>query len=315
MRNTQLNERAIIRQVYVGAVQHAAGDLIDLEEVVLNKATQAALRHADHGAGTLARSDRSAQALAEAAMDACLSGGNRARGAIDAVILASNGLDAAGTLDAEWLGVLSQRLEISRAAHYQAGIAGCAGFHWAARIAASLIASDQCNNALVVTFDKAEGALERMYGEGTDFPYLTGDAAAACVFSSSPDAMDYRLKGKVVNVWDGNQAIRPNLDDEIRCIDELFKTACKSAGVHRGQLDMLITNNYSLNVSRLYSQLAEVSYAKTFTQNIATYAHCFGSDNLINLYCAQQQSIKPGHHLMLFGAGPYQWGACVLQKL
>ena len=72
--------------------------------------------------------------------------------------------------------------------------------------------------------------------------------------------------------------------------------------------------NYSLAVSKLYCQLAEVSYSKAFTQNIATHAHCFGSDNLINLQCAQQL-IMVGHRVMLFSAGPFQWGACVLQKL
>jgi len=313
--NKQSSERAIIRQVYVGAVRYSAGDLVGLDEVGLDEATQTVLRHVDHGASTLARSERSAHELAEAAMEACLSACSRERDSIDAVILASNGLDAACTLDAEWLGALSQRLGLSRAAHYQTGMAGCAGFHWAARVAASLIASDQCDNILVVTFDKAEGALQRLYGEGTDFPYLTGDAAAACLFSSSPTGIGYQLKGKVVNVWDGNQALRASLDDEIRCIDELLKTALGSAGVNPRQLDVLITNNYSLSVSKLYCSIAEVSYEKAFTQNIATHAHCFGSDNLINLHCAQQHSIAAGAHLMLFSAGPFQWGACVLQKL
>lgn len=97
------------------------------------------------------------------------------------MILASNGLDAAGGLDLAWLGESSRRLGLSRAVHYHVGMAGCAGFHWAARLAASLVAADQCDSVLIVTFDKGEGALQRLYGEDTDFPYLTGDAAAACL--------------------------------------------------------------------------------------------------------------------------------------
>lgn len=302
--------------VYLGAVRYEAGELVALEEVIPSDATRARLRHADHGADTLARSSRSALELAQAAIEACLTSDARPREAIDAVILASNGLDAAGGLDLAWLGESSRRLGLSRAVHYHVGMAGCAGFHWAARLAASLVAADQCDSVLIVTFDKGEGALQRLYGEDTDFPYLTGDAAAACLVGGSPQGLDYRLQGKVVNVWDGEQAIRPSLDAEVGCIYELLTTTCASAGLSMDDVDTFITNNYSLDMSRLYCQIAGVGEAKAFTQTIATHAHCFGSDNLINLYHAQKRlPLTAGQRAMLFSAGPFQWGACVLEKL
>jgi len=304
------------RPVYLGAVRYEAGELIALEKVVPSDATRARLRHADHGADTLARSSRSALELAQAAIEACLASDARPREAIDAVVLASNGVDAAGGLDLAWLGQSSRRLGLSRAAHYHVGMAGCAGFHWAARLAASLVAADQCGSVLIVTFDKGEGALQRLYGEDTEFPYLTGDAAAACLVGGSPQGLDYRLQGKVVNVWDGEQAVRPSLDAEVGCIYELLTTTCASAGLSMDDVDTFITNNYSLDMSRLYCQIAGVGEAKAFTQTIATHAHCFGSDNLINLHHAQKRlPLTAGQRAMLFSAGPFQWGACVLEKL
>lgn len=313
---SQVSAHAMVRQVYIGAAQYEVGDLVALEEAISDEAMRASLRQADHGADTFSRSDSSAVELAESAMAACLAVSNRPSTGIDAVILASNGIDAAGGLDPAWLGSLSRRLGLSRAAHYQIGMAGCASFHWAARLAASLVGAGQCNDVLIVTFDKAEGALQRLYAEESDFPYLTGDAAAACLVSNSPDFMDYSLQGKVINLWDGHHAMTPSLDAEIHHIDQLFQQVCSSAGVGTGQVDLLITNNYSMDVSRLYCQIADVSETKVFMQTIATHAHCFGSDNIINLHHSQQaQPLLPGQRVMLFSAGPCQWGACILQKL
>lgn len=313
---SQVNGHAMVQQVYIGASQHTVGDLVALEEAISDAPMRANLRHADHGANTFSRSDRNAVELAEGAMAACLAASNRNHSSIDAVILASNGIDAAGGLDSAWLGSLSQRLGLSSAAHYQIGLAGCASFHWAARLAASLVGAGQCNNVLIVTFDKVEGALQRLYAEGSDFPYLTGDAAAACLVSNSPEFLDYRLQGKVINIWDGHHATSPSLDAEIHHIDQLFQQVCSSAGVDMDQVDLLITNNYSMDVSRLYCQIAGMNETKAFTQTIATHAHCFGSDNIINLHHSQQaRPLLPGQRVMLFSVGPCQWGACILQKL
>lgn len=307
---------ALPRAVYLGAVQYESGPTVPLEAEISDKEICTKLRAPNHGADRIPRWSRNIVELAEVAAQKSIASSGWASSAIEAVFLVSNGLDAQNNLDAAWLGMLSNRLGLRQATHYQVGMAGCAGFHWAAKLAAALIGSGQCERILIISFDKGEGPLQRLYGEGTDFPYLTGDAAAACVLSSTNDAMQYKLLGKVINIWDGEQALRVSLDEEARCIGQLFQEVLASASLAAEDIDLLITNNYSFDVSRLYGLLANVSYAKIFTDTIPTHAHCFASDNIINLYRTQGKvSVVVGQRLMLFSAGPFQWGACLLEKL
>jgi hypothetical protein len=148
------------------------------------------------------------------------------------------------------------------------------------------------------------------------FALLVFGVAGPFLASSSLRSLSYRLAGSVVNVWDGRQAVDSSLDDEVRCIDRLFRETCANADVSLDEIRLFITNNYSLEVSRLYCQIANIRFSKAFTQTIATHAHCFGSDNLINLHHANQSGlIAEGECAMLFSAGPHQWGACVIEAL
>ena len=312
---SQLDAAALIRPTYVGAAQYAAGSPVPLEEVIADVELCARLRAPGHGAVSVPRWDLDVLELAEAAARKSLLASKRHPQEIGAVFLVSNNLDAQNNLDAAWLGGLSKKLGLSKAAHYQIGMAGCAGFHWAAKLAAGLIGSALCDHILILSFDKADGNLRRLYAEETDFPYVTGDAGAACIFSASEHALAYRLLGKVGNTWDGEQALRVCMEDEIRCIDELIQQTYASASMAAQDVDLLITNNYSFTVSRLYCQLADLSFTKAFTKTIPTHAHCFASDSIINLHHVQHAvNLQVGQRLMLLSAGPFQWGACVLEK-
>lgn len=301
--------------VHIGAACYAAGPLVPLEEAISDEAMRARLRNPNHGSDTFPQWDHDIADLAESAITQCMASAGRQASQIDAVFLTSNGLDARNNLDGSWLGVLDARLGLCHAPHYQLGMAGCAGFHWAAKLATGLIESGQCDHILVASFDKAQDGLQRLYAENPDFPYLTGDAAAACIFSSSPASLDYRLVGRVINKWDGRQAIRTSLEEEVRCIARLIDEALESAAMRAEEIDLLISNNYSLDISRLYCQIAGLDYAKAFTRTIASHAHCFGSDNLINLHhTGRLAGVGAGQKTMLFSAGPFQWGACLLER-
>ena len=128
--------------------------------------------------------------------------------------------------------------------------------------------------------------------------------------------MNYLLIGKIVNLYDGAQILKPSMDSEIRTIVRLFGNTYESASVTSDDIDVFITNNYSLEISRLYCQLADLSYSKAFTSTIATHAHCFSSDNLINLHHLNRRpDVRNGQRVLLFSTGPSQWGACVLQNI
>lgn len=302
--------------VYLGAAGFAAGPAVALEQEIADPALCAALRAPAHGAAHVPRWERDIVELVEAAVRKCLAASGRDASDIDTVLLTSNGLDAQNSLEATWLGQLSKRLGLESAAHYQIGMAGCAGFHWAARLAAGLVGSGQGNHVLLISFDKAGDPLQRFYGEIGDFCYVTGDAAAACLVSNSARDLQYRLVGQVVNVWDAGQILQVSADEEMRSIARLFKETYARAGISAADVDLLIPNNYSMQVSRLYGMLADLGQAQVFTDAIASHAHCFGSDNVINLCHAQDADrIAAGQRVMLFSAGPFQWGACVLEKL
>lgn len=303
-------------EVYVGAAHYAAGTLLPIEHGIPDPAICASLRAGNHGANTYAHHASDILELAEAAMRACLAGAALRPAQIDAVFLVSSALDARNNLDPAWLGDLNERLELDQAVHYHIGITGCGGFHWAARLAAGLVGAGSCSRILVVCFDQAAGPLQRLYGEGTSFTYVTGDAAAACVIGNSADGLDYRLLGQVVNLYDGKQIARPSIDSEIETISRLFQKTYEQAGLSPRDIDAFITNNYSLDISRLYCQLAGLPFAKAWTSTIATHAHCFSADNLINLsQLTAAGGMKDGDTALLFSTGPIQWGACVLQKL
>ena len=86
--------------------------------------------------------------------------------------------------------------------------------------------------------------------------------------------------------------------------------------MNANDIDLLITNNYSLNVSRLYSYITGISFEKIYTDTIATHAHCFSSDISINLHHSQRSKlIETGARVLTFSAGPYQWGACIFEKI
>lgn len=304
------------RNVYLGAIRYVAGSLRAIEEEIFNPDTLARLRSDSHGAKTYARHDDSVSELLEEVIRECMSSVPFSSDQIDAVFFVSCGADATDNLHPVWMAQLSQHLSLECVPHYHIGITGCAGFHWAAKLASALIAAGDARHVLVVTSDKAEPLLERLYGEGQNFMYMTGDAAAACVISSESIGMDYKLIGRIEHVYDCTQMLLPSIDTEINKIADLFAATYAGAGKSAKEIKHLVTNNYSLDISKLYCQLADVSNTTAFTDTIATHAHCFNSDNLINLReLSLHRELAEGDSVLCFSAGPMQWGACILERL
>jgi len=302
--------------VYFGAVRFRAGALRPIEDAVASPAVSAALRGPSHGADTYSHHASDPMDLVESAVRDSLAAAGIEAGEIDAVFLVSCSLDAGNNLQPDWLAGLSARLGLGGVAHFHVGMTGCGGFHWAARLAAAMVGPGGCRRVLIVTFDVTAPPLMRLYGEGTNFMYVTGDAAACCVVSHESRGMDYRLIGPVVNVSDTRQITAPSVDGEIDLIARLFGETYQRSGVSASQIDAMVTNNYSMDMSHLYCQLAGVPLSKAVTSTISSHGHCFSSDNLINLHrLAHDRSLAAGQHILLFSTGPFQWGACVLGTL
>ena len=164
----------MIRHVYLGAIEYAAGEPTPIEQAITDGALCERLRHASHGAARFARHDSNIFELVEASVRRTLASGRIDASEVDAVFFVSNMVDAQNNLDTVWLGTINARLGLSHAAHYHVGITGCGGFHWAARLAASLISSADCERILVVSFDKAGGTLDRCLRTGHGFSLRYG---------------------------------------------------------------------------------------------------------------------------------------------
>ncbi|MEG4634601.1 3-oxoacyl-[acyl-carrier-protein] synthase III C-terminal domain-containing protein [Microcoleus sp. AR_TQ3_B6] len=308
--------KTVRNNVFLGATQYVGGASVTLENLIVDPARCAALRNVAEGVSLVPVYEGEILEQAQLAVVQSLKAAGRSAGEIDAVFFVSNGLDAKNTLDAEWLGAFSERLGLDLSAHYRIAMAGCAGFHWAAKLASTLIVAEEYANVLLLSFDQAKHPLQRIYGEEGSFPYVTGDASSACILSASSKGMDFRLMGRVINIWDGKQARAASLEDEVGCIERLFGEVYSNIAINANDIDLMITNNYSLNVSRLYGNLAGIDFKKVYTETIVTHAHCFSSDIVINLHHGQRTGqIETGARVLTFSAGPYQWGACVFEKI
>jgi 3-oxoacyl-[acyl-carrier-protein] synthase III len=305
----------MMRNVYVGGIEFSAGRSESLENEVGGELS-ALLKSSSYGLSKYAYHEFNISELIVETIKKTLALSKLNSNVIDAVFVISNTLDASNNLDANWLGEINEITGLERATNYHIGMAGCGGFHWAARLAASLIMSNECEHILLVSFDKGIAPLQRVYDDNPNFIYVTGDAAASCVFSSSRENMEYTLLGKILNAYDGKQIVQPTDEKELRIISKLFKDAYSYANIAANKVNYFISNNYNLRVSQLFCQLANVSFSKAYTENIAKYAHCFSADNMINL-CTLNASQKPEKEsiVLLFSTGPFQWGACVFKKI
>jgi len=306
----------MIRNIYLGATEYAAGTRKPLEWRISNHETCKLLRSESLGLNEFACYESDILDLAIQSINKSLESSHLSASQIDAVFIVSNFLDSKNNLETSWISKFDDVTGLGSAIHYYVGITGCGGFHWAARLAASLIASHDCENIVIVSFDSATYPLRRLYDDDKNFTYVTGDAAASCIFSSRIEKMDFVLKGKINTAFDAQQVVNPCQETELKIISKLFKDTYIKAQITANQMDHFIGNNYTLNISRLFCQLANIKFSKAFTENISAYAHCFSSDNLINLSSLlSAKRLLPGNKIMLFSTGPFQWGANIIEKL
>lgn len=306
----------MIRNVYLGAVEYETGTPRPLEWSIHDASKCKLLRSESYGLNEFACYESDILDLAGKSINKSLESSQLSASDIDAVFIISNLLDSKDNLNASWISAMDEANGLGDATHYYIGNTGCGGFHWAARLAAGLISSNDCDNILIISFDNAVHPLRRLYDDEENFTYVTGDAAASCILSSSEQKMDFVLKGKITTAFDAKQITEPSQETELRTISKLFKDTYKKSNITAKEINCFISNNYTLNISRLFCQLANINFSKAYVENIPTYAHCFSSDNLINLNSVlSSKKLSSGNNVMLFSAGPFQWGANIIQKL
>lgn len=305
-----------MKECFIGGIAFSCGRSVDIDEIVRDEALATLLKDANHRLRMVPVHDGVIDTLVEEAVAKSLADSGREASEIDAVLLVSNHLESVNNLEPTWISELDQRIGLARVPHLQLGMAGCAGLHHALQIAVSQIRGSGHRNVLIIAFDAAGGALKRIYGEGSDFVYVTGDAAASCVVSSDRASMDFRVVGGVVTAYDSRLALQSSVDDDLDNIGQLFRQAYGASGSSAGDMRMFVCNNYSLEATCLFSQLAEIDDGRVYADSISEYAHCFCADNLINLRrILDRDLVSGGDQLMLFSLGLYQYGACVVESV
>lgn len=85
-----------------------------------------------------------------------------------------------------------------------------------------------------------------------------------------------------------------------KCIDQ----ALIKANITLNQLAMILPHNVNLHFWRDFAQLIHFPFDKILTTPIKKYAHCFGSDVVINWVEAQNAGLfKPGDYYLVVTAG------------
>ncbi|UFH48682.1 3-oxoacyl-[acyl-carrier-protein] synthase III C-terminal domain-containing protein [Pseudomonas sp. KNUC1026] len=302
--------------VFLGGVYYEAGEPVDIGEAPLSESTCALLRAPENGLMHFSCYPGNLHEKVVAAAKGALTISQRSAEHISTVFVISSMVDARNNLDGQWLAALAKDLQLEHADFYSVGLAGCAGFHAGLRLASAMVGAGDTDNALIMSFDQVGEALDRVYGEGTDFIYVTGDAASACVVSRQPEGLSYALPGGVQYTSNTRQIEHFSNETDMRSLSALIKKAYRQADVTAQAINHFVCNNYTLQATQLFSQLAGLSRSKATPGQLPRYGHCFSSDNLINLKRLEDDSaLHPGDQILLLSTGPFQAGACVITRL
>lgn len=142
---------------------------------------------------------------------------------------------------------------------------------------------------------------------------MTGDAVSSCLVSRDAHQLPYKLCGHVQYTSNTRQIENFSSETDMRSISALMKRTYQQSSIPAASVSRSICNNYTLEATRLFCQLSGINHGKAVTRQLPRFAHCFGSDNLINLkQLEMDKELSAGDHILLFSTGPFQMGACII---
>lgn len=172
-----------MNQIFLGSLGFSIAQQRELSSIVADENLRGYLEAEENGLSLISVHSGSLKELIQKSIDDCLSKTPLLPEQIQAIYLSSNALDFQNLADCEWITSVIEQAGTQAAPIFYIGMAGCAGFHWLLQTSSNRIKLGQIQNALLMTFDKAEGSLQRIYTDDPNFIYVTGDAAAACIVS------------------------------------------------------------------------------------------------------------------------------------
>lgn len=188
----------------------------------------------------------------------------------------------------------------------------CGNFCSSLRVAASMLQAGEANNILLVTAEKNENGKRIMDNNAA----VLSDGAASCLVSTS-DQASYKLLGITQSSCHcmGDEAeAGSKIFLALSEFQKAFEKFVQQHGLEISELKQLIPNNYNHTLLTLYSQISQVGIEKTYIGNLASNAHVYSSDNLINLMSYSNSThLQLGDQIVMLGNGPSNWGLTALE--
>jgi 3-oxoacyl-[acyl-carrier-protein] synthase-3 len=307
--------------LYLSAIAGSPGDEVALEELL-------ARLPADHGARLEAEGVRCVRVSslppailalesARATLRRSAQHGHPVDGLDLAVMVSSNiELYSQGGL-AMFLKTLNQ----ARTFPLLVGGSGCGDLGAALRTLRGLFAVDDLRDALIVTSNTFDTALEeRLWRVNWA---VTGDAAASCLVTRSPIGPSFRLVD--VRSVARSDVFRPQINSEeptvpmaratFESVRHLVDLLCGVNALSRRDIRSLVLNNYGLSALRFYATAAGFELSDVFVDNLPRLGHCNSADPLLNLErLVDEDRVGPGDHVVVLADGVSCWTAMLLVR-
>lgn len=306
------------KKVYLTAPSYELGNLKDIETLdELKEDNQILETLLKFGLKKYAKSHLTPLAMAKQTAKYTLEKVSITRKKIDVLIYATSSFWDSRFYDGKEVSRLSYELGLENAYPIGVFLSECGNIHTAIRTAASLIQTGECRNILVVTTDQTQEGGTRIIPPNIS---IASDAAASCMVSAEKGDFEIIHITQHTNAAMSELDINEKSEEYMYAVTEGIKQtlwkAMKFIEKEPRDFQQLITNNYSLLLSKTISDLGGFEFEQVYTENIAKFAHALASDNLINL-CDffNNNYLNSQDLLLLLGTGSNMWGATILSKL
>ena len=300
----------------LGSIAYELGQLKPIEELDFLKDNQQKLElYRMAGFGHYAESELSMRELAYKSATKTLkaSGVDFEQVGICIYVAESNNRDE--VVNSAEVNKLLMDLELKNTFPIHVSISDCANIVSALRVAGSIIKAGEAKCILLVSADKAPRRTNgrMMFREMS----IKSDIALSClIFPPGEGSYD------IIYISQHNTPVQVTVTDSSEYAITKFKDIRNQANRLRKLLDMqpsdysrIITNNYSLEVTKMLVQLCGFKPEKGYFDNIKRFAHAVAGDVLINLEdLKSEHSIPVGDKLLLMSDSITTSSFVVLKK-
>jgi 3-oxoacyl-[acyl-carrier-protein] synthase-3 len=186
----------------------------------------------------------------------------------------------------------------------------CGNLAASLQVAAGLVA-DGHRHVMVVVADRCPGPDQRLVAPSLA---VLSDGAASCIVSAEPGGFELLAVAQCANhrarpeqPAGSMQVLRHNAEGMRRAAT----AALAKAGLEPDAVAAMITNNLASSILEMFATQAGISFARVYTDHLASHGHVYAADGLLNL---DDCPVGKGEALLVATNGTCNWGAMVLRR-